>query len=311
MINKYPNMGGAKLLINNDDRLKEVRIALRMSQMNFINDPNTSLIKLRQGLEMFIDYLLIENNFKSSNELFDSIQVLRKSNVINDIEVDLFHGIRKTGNKAIHEMYENVEETRQLLTNFYMFYNEFILKKNQNNLNKEPKNESEEDNDTYKNLVNKDYEEVLLTLLVTFLRENGVVTSDYNSTPANKNIVDMEQNRGFYISFSSGISNLKNYQMTVIVSNGYINIISDPIVEQVMEFEKHMYINLINYMNSKTLRSCFYFDKDNVKVKTVLYYNKDDYENITEISFDIFHSITALVRDIKEMFEILTRKKRV
>lgn len=300
------------LLINNDGKLREVRLALRISQMNLINDPNTSLIKLRQGLEIFIDYLLIESNFKSSNELFRSIKILRESNVIDDKEVDLFHRIRKTGNKAIHEMYENVEETRQLLADFYMFFNDFNFNENQNDLSREKKKESEEANkDVYMKLVGKEYEEVLLTLLITFLKNNDIDTSDCKSIPMENDTINTEKNSVFYISFSSGVSNFKDYKMNVFVSEGYINIITDPIVEQVMEFEKYMYINLINYMNSNTLKSCFYFDQDNIKVKRILYYIKDDYKHLTEVSFDVIHSITALIRDVKEMFEILTRKKRV
>jgi len=83
-----------------------------LAEKNLLVDPNTSLIKLRMFTETLAKYLLAYENIE---EPFDGKQITRLSllsgsGAIPDTFTPLFHSIRKTGNKATHEVYGTVEE---------------------------------------------------------------------------------------------------------------------------------------------------------------------------------------------------------
>lgn len=88
-----------------------------LAEKNLQIDPNTSLIKLRMFTESLAKYLLAYENIK---EPFDGKQITRLSllsgcGAIPDTLAPLFHTIRKTGNKATHEVYGSADEAHTQL----------------------------------------------------------------------------------------------------------------------------------------------------------------------------------------------------
>ena len=74
-----------------NSKLQDVQKLLRLSKKSFLIDPNTTLIKLRQSLELFIEYLLQQNGMIKPKELFESIEILGKNNIIDNETLTLFH----------------------------------------------------------------------------------------------------------------------------------------------------------------------------------------------------------------------------
>ncbi|AWB58205.1 DUF4145 domain-containing protein [Colwellia sp. Arc7-D] len=65
--------------------------------------PEFSLVKIRTGVELLIDYLYGDYDSGSNNLLFDKINQLHKSNIINPNITSLLHTIRKLGNTGAHK----------------------------------------------------------------------------------------------------------------------------------------------------------------------------------------------------------------
>lgn len=75
------------------------------------DDLNTAVIKIRQLGEYIASYIInVEGLVEpASNSQFDRIKILKREGLIdNDIE-DIFHIIRKKGNKAAHPTYMGVQ----------------------------------------------------------------------------------------------------------------------------------------------------------------------------------------------------------
>lgn len=69
----------------------------------FAEDPNTSLIKLRQYAELLAQKVALSLgiSFTSSDDFVNVLNFLRNRGIAKQV-LDLFHGLRKTGNKAVH-----------------------------------------------------------------------------------------------------------------------------------------------------------------------------------------------------------------
>lgn len=70
----------------------------------FAEDPSTSLIKLRQYAEHMAQRVAVSLgvSFDQSDDLIDILRQLRARGVTNQV-LDLFHGLRKSGNRAVHD----------------------------------------------------------------------------------------------------------------------------------------------------------------------------------------------------------------
>lgn len=286
------------MLDNNEliHKYNRVLNTIRVSKAKLLVDPNTSLIKLRQALEFLLEYIYIENDLLKENDIFKSIEFLKMKNIIHFDTADLFHKIRRLGNKAVHEGYFNIEETKLLLKNLLLFIDNNILEKENiidlNDIVSEPI------------INNEEAEKKIVNLLVNlfYICDVPVWNDTYD---IQKNEKTKYKVTGF--SISTKISEHKDYKLYFYIYNGRVQMISSPIIENISEFEKHMYINMINYMNVNTFDSVFFIKDNSIYAKTVKYYpelNQTDF-----IMYDIFHSSTNLVSDIMEFLILLIPKK--
>lgn len=285
-----------------NSKLQDVQKLLRLSKKSFLIDPNTTLIKLRQSLELFIEYLLQQNGMIKPKELFESIEILGKNNIIDNETLTLFHRVRIFGNKAAHEMYAGVEETRNLLSDFYEYLNTFTLELNRINIVSDS-----EDNSSI-SIEGKCFEEMLAEGLIIILKQNSLSPSNYTVSLQREDEYKSLDYNVVQFSFPMEISSHKDYEFFISIYNGYIEILSSPIVENIMQFERHMFINLINFMNSKPSRYSMFIHDDNIYAKSILYY--EEHQQLLELVFDTVHSSAYLGRHIREFLEILMLKKR-
>lgn len=74
-----------------------------LSERYFSEDPSTSLIKLRQYSELLAQKVALSLGvrFTSSDDFVDVLNYLRNRGIAKQV-LDLFHGIRKSGNNAVH-----------------------------------------------------------------------------------------------------------------------------------------------------------------------------------------------------------------
>lgn len=85
-----------------------------LTEKNLYIDPNTSLIKLRMFAEILAKYLLAYENHEDpiDGKQISRINLLNSNGNIPEPLVPLFHSLRKTGNKATHEVYGTTEEAQ-------------------------------------------------------------------------------------------------------------------------------------------------------------------------------------------------------
>lgn len=76
------------------------------------SDPNTALIKIRQFAEMIAQYTAVEvgiPEWERGNQA-DLLNLFKHRGVFGEMALNLFHSIRKTGNKAVHAGHGTTEE---------------------------------------------------------------------------------------------------------------------------------------------------------------------------------------------------------
>ncbi len=85
-----------------------------LAEKNLYIDPNTSLIKLRMFAEILAKYLLAYEKHEdpTGGKQISRINLLNSNGIIPEQLVPLFHSLRKTGNKATHEVYGTTEEAQ-------------------------------------------------------------------------------------------------------------------------------------------------------------------------------------------------------
>jgi type I restriction enzyme R subunit len=78
------------------------------------SDPNTSLFKTRQFAEMLAQYVAVKvgvEKWEASNQI-KLLNIFKSRGVFGDLALNLFHSIRKAGNKAVHENQGSSDEAR-------------------------------------------------------------------------------------------------------------------------------------------------------------------------------------------------------
>ena len=85
-----------------------------LAEKNLYLDPNTSLIKLRMFAEILTKYLLAYENHENpiDGKQISRINLLNSNGIVPELLVPLFHSLRKTGNKATHEVYGTTKEAQ-------------------------------------------------------------------------------------------------------------------------------------------------------------------------------------------------------
>lgn len=88
-----------------------------LAELYFVNDPNTSLIKLRQFAEMLAKFIAakigLEDVYRENQ--VDLLNRLKHKGVLSDTALDIFHSIRKAGNKASHGTFNDHATILELL----------------------------------------------------------------------------------------------------------------------------------------------------------------------------------------------------
>ena len=99
-----------------------------LAELYFVNDPNTSLIKLRQFGEMLAKIIAAKIGLEEvyrENQI-ELLNRLKHRGVLSDTALDIFHSIRMTGNKANHANYDEyssaLEHLRMAQKVAVMFY---------------------------------------------------------------------------------------------------------------------------------------------------------------------------------------------
>lgn len=92
-----------------------------LAEKNLYNDPNTTMIKLRMFGEKVVEFIIAEEKLEDTEERnqISRLSLLKEQELIEDELVDMFHAIRKTGNKATHDAFSSEREASTLLSLAY------------------------------------------------------------------------------------------------------------------------------------------------------------------------------------------------
>ncbi len=143
----------------------------KMAEDNLYDDPNTTMIKLRMFAEQIVDYIFAYDKLEEPEEdsLFNKLKLLEREELIKNEIADIFHTIRKEGNKAVHESYESLDSAKTLLSLshkvavwFMQVYGEWDFAENEFSL---PEKSNKEDaikelQKQYENLINQVQNEI-------------------------------------------------------------------------------------------------------------------------------------------------------
>ncbi|KUO59703.1 MAG: type I restriction endonuclease subunit R [Gracilibacter sp. BRH_c7a] len=94
-----------------------------LAEKNLHTDPNTVLIKLRMFGEILSKIILAYENLDepADNKQISRLNLLRSDGALPDNLMDMFHTIRKSGNKATHEAYGTSDEAKtQMLFAYHL-----------------------------------------------------------------------------------------------------------------------------------------------------------------------------------------------
>lgn len=259
---------------------KSILNLLRSSQKTILTDPNISLVKLRQSLELLVEYLCVRNNLEENLTLYDSIEKLKNLKIINLNQEQCFHSIRVLGNKAVHERYYNIEEAKKNLREFTKIFDKILSVEHSSEY---------ADKEDSKIEIKNEYQFVS-DLLVKMLEINQVVPIDINNNK-DRSIINC-------FTIPTTISDKDKFNVRVNLYIDRVELISTPLKQNVAPYEKLFYINLVNYFNLNFPHLTYYFEDDNIRVKSVKSYYS--FHNIESLVFDIFHSITGLIFSMRE-----------
>ncbi len=88
-----------------------------LSEKYFADDPSTAIAKLRQFGEILVAQMaaITNTNIAPNASFLETINALRYENVLSEQAADAFHLIRRTGNKAVHDVAGTHTEALTLL----------------------------------------------------------------------------------------------------------------------------------------------------------------------------------------------------
>ena len=102
-------MSNVNFLVTYDKSLDQI---FERAESYLHNDPNTALIKIRQFAEMLAQFTAVQVGIPEwqRGTQADLLNLFRHRGVYGELALNIFHSIRKTGNKATHGTHGTVEE---------------------------------------------------------------------------------------------------------------------------------------------------------------------------------------------------------
>lgn len=93
----------------------------KLAEQNLYLDSNTTIIKLRIFAEKLVDYIFAYEDLEVPREddQFNKLKMLARKEVIPDEILEILHSLRKNGNKAVHNLYDSLEDAKTLLSLAY------------------------------------------------------------------------------------------------------------------------------------------------------------------------------------------------
>jgi len=127
----------------NNEKIKKLMNSIEKQLVE--NDDLYALISLRTLLEEIVDSFDYDDDMKNET-LFNKIEYLKNNGYLDKDEIDTFHKIRMSGNKAVHE--NECELSEPVIRSYYSQLLSFI-KKNENKTIKK-KNKKSQNSDLIK-----------------------------------------------------------------------------------------------------------------------------------------------------------------
>ncbi|MCK8827629.1 type I restriction-modification system endonuclease [Natroniella acetigena] len=89
-----------------------------LAEQNLYDDPNTTLIKLRMFGEKIVDYMFAYDKLEEPEDdrQFNKLKILKQEGLMNEDILDIFHLLRRAGNKAVHDTYDSLEKAKTVLS---------------------------------------------------------------------------------------------------------------------------------------------------------------------------------------------------
>ena len=92
-----------------------------LAEKNLYTDPNTTLIKLRIFGEKIVDYMFAYDNLDEPEDStqYNKLKILKREGLMNEKILDIFHLLRRAGNKAVHDAYDSLDKSKTVLSLAY------------------------------------------------------------------------------------------------------------------------------------------------------------------------------------------------
>ena len=101
-----------KFLKGTNDMLYSIAFA---AEKNFPDDPNTTLVKLRMFGEATAKHIGQLLNIERTDTQLELVRELAKNNWVDESIINVFHVLRKVGNKAVHDYYNDLGDAEMSL----------------------------------------------------------------------------------------------------------------------------------------------------------------------------------------------------
>lgn len=100
------------------------------AENNLYFDPNITLIKLRQSAELIVKYIFNYNNMDNqyTNEFHINTSILDNKKLISKDLLEKVNRIRKIGNQAVHNGFEDLEKSKELIDEMFEIVAWFVIK---------------------------------------------------------------------------------------------------------------------------------------------------------------------------------------
>ena len=92
-----------------------------LAEQNLYTDPNTTLIKLRIFGEKIVDYMFAYDDLDAPEDStqYNKLKILKREGLMNEKILDIFHLLRRAGNKAVHDAYDSLDKSKTVLSLAY------------------------------------------------------------------------------------------------------------------------------------------------------------------------------------------------
>lgn len=276
--------------------LKEVDIMFNHVAKELNKDSNIALIRLRQTLEIILNYLQEYNQLPSnsfSENISIQIEELYSQNIITKKEQNLFHSIRKLGNKAAHERYFNYDMSYYLYGELRSYY-DAVLKTEFDSTSREK----------YKTFPREKGDSTLIYIYNSLLNYcealNDVDLKSVNTVENNQNNTASPDGPLFTISISSHQS-VVDYNINLNIFDTKVEIKTDSFIDLIPNYNVLHYYYLVNHMNSKINLTTFIMINQKINIKATLPF--EQIKSIDTYINDVINRQISLVAAGNEFFK--------